>query len=271
MIKPLHHLTTAEYRSFDAVSQSDLKRCWENPQLYHEPRGQQSPCSPEQQWGRDFEAFVRSPVIDVCIMPDTIKRRQGKKWEEFKSQHQGERILTKKEYDQAFDGMWRGYRNLMHHDHAAKLLDAAEWHRRFTWPCVETGMQLKCEMDLLDTGIACVIDLKTAANVSPHKFGNDIIKHGYDIQAAMYLRAARLLDPEQDWTFAWVVVRNQAPYNVEVYDASDALIEFGEKRLDERLHFFRGCVDSGRWVTPTHGITTTIYPPRWAFGQWWMK
>ena len=124
-------------------------------------------------------------------------------------------------------------------------------------------MRLKGEMDLLDEPLACVTDVKSAADVDHYTWQRYAIKWGYDVQAAMYLRAASLLLCDVEWSFAWVVVRNRPPYNVEVYEASADLLEYGSKRLDQRLRFFHECRESGRWVTPTHGIVQTLYPPRY--------
>jgi hypothetical protein len=264
MIEHLTTLTQQEYRALDAISQSDLKRCWENPQLYAATRGQYDPPSKSQQWGTELEHYLqfgdfRSTVIPAKVL-NADGHRKGKAWTEFAAKHSGKPLITMEEIDE-FN---KAYENLLAHEHAANLVysKSTRWTQRFTWE--QDGERYKCEMDLLDVDLGCITDIKTAADVDPRSFESDVIKWGYDIQAAMYLRAARLLDLEREWAYAWVVVRNCEPFNVEVYQASDDLLEFGERRLQERIDFFLGCRRSGRWLSPTHGTVVMLYPPAWA-------
>lgn len=267
MIENLNHLTPSEYRLLNAVSQSDLKAAYENPQLYHERWPRTS--SKAQEWGTGLESFLRHGVHDVTIIPDDVLstngQRRGSKWEEWCVAHSGRVCMKQREYDDAFGAYEIAVRNVRQHEMANRLIysPSGQWHQRFAWDCEVTGMLLKGEMDIIDEPLACVTDLKSAADVDPHSFRQDAIKWGYDIQAAMYLRAASLLLCDVEWSFAWVVVRNKPPYNVEVYEASAELLEYGNKRLDERLRFYHECRISGRWVTPTHGLVQTLYPPRY--------
>jgi hypothetical protein len=265
MIEHLTTLTQQEYRALDAISQSDLKKCWENPQLYAATRGQYDPPSKSQQWGSDFEQYLRSGTVDdVLVIPSDVLNadghRKGKKWLDFSEYHRGKRLFTIQEVGE----LRRAFTSVLAHEHAAKLVysKSARWTQRFAWE--QDGERFKCEMDLLDQELSCITDIKTAADVDPRSFESDVIRWGYDIQAAMYLRAARLLDMEREWAYAWVVVRNCEPFNVEVYQASDDLLEFGERRLQERIDFFLGCRRSGRWLSPTHGTVVMLYPPAWA-------
>lgn len=268
MINHLTTLTQSEYRALDAISQSDLKRCFENPQLYAATRGQQSPPSKSQQWGIDLEEYLRNgchATVNSCVVipPEVLNsqgHRRGKAWEQFAAENSGKRLVTsdeRREFVQAAACV-------MGHEHAYSLVysKSARWAQRFLWE--QDGERFKCEMDLLDADLGCITDIKTAADVDPRSFENDVIRWGYDIQAAMYLRAARLLDMDREWAYAWVVVRNQEPFNCEVYQASDDLLEFGERRLQERIDFFLGCRKSGRWLSPTHNTIITLYPPAWA-------
>lgn len=257
-------LSNAEYRALSAVSQSDLKSCWNNPQLYHQMRGRPSEPTASQQFGIDLESYIRGE-LDYAILPATVLNkdghRRGKAYTEFLAENQSRYLVTEDYVAQ----LERAADNILNNGPAAQLIysPTAIWHERFAWDCDLTGLRLKCEIDLLDPGLHCVTDLKTASDVDLDSFERDVMKWGYDIQAAMYLQAAKLL-LDEDWSYAWVVVRNRPPFDCEVYEASQQLLLHGSRRLDERLEFFAECEKSGQWLSQTHGIVQTVYPPRWS-------
>src|SRR5690606_13755594 len=65
-------------------------------------------------------------------------------------------------------------------------------------------------------GFADAWDWKTTTDVSPDTLQRTIIDHGYDIQAAFYLRGLRKLLPEYEgrFSFNFVFVETSAPYAV---------------------------------------------------------
>lgn len=258
-------LSNAEYRRYPAISQSDLKACYSNPMLYHEQRGKPSEPTASQQFGVDLEAYVRGERDHVTVVPaealSANGHRRGKQWTEFVKQ-QGDRRLVTADY---VEDLRRANANIHNHAAANRLINSptAVWHERFAWTCELTGLQLKCEMDLIDANLECISDLKTSADIDLHSFERDVIKWGYDVQAEMYRRAARLL-LDEDWSYAWVVVRNRPPFDCEVYEASQQLLLHGSRRLDERLEFYAECEKSRQWLSRTHGIVQTVYPPRWS-------
>lgn len=270
---PLNHLTQPLYRAYDAVSQSDMKRCYENPQLYHEQHiaktRPKDPPSKSQQWGTRMESVLRLDSNFLVIPPSALNadgHRKGAAWTELEARSALEfpgLDLLKVEEAECFDA---AQQNVCGHDLAKRLIysPSAQWSRRYTWQCPLTGMALKGELDILDVQLETVTDVKTADDIDLRTWEGDILRYGYDIQAAMYLEAATLAYPEVAWSYAWVVVRNKAPFNVEVYECSQELLEIGQRRLEHRKLFFKECVESGRWVTPTHGQICTVYPPRFA-------
>lgn len=273
MITPLNHLTQSEYRAYEAVSQTDLKKCHENPQLYYEQyvaktRPVDGP-SKSQQWGTTLESVLRGQE-EFRVIPSAVLNEQGHRkgnkyvdWAEAtRFLHPGVELVKREEVEDFYEAQ----NNLRFHELANRLIysPSAQWSRRYTWPCPLTGMQLKGELDLLDVQLETITDVKTADDIDLRTWEGDILRYGYDIQAAMYLEAAALAYPDVDWSYAWVVVRNKAPFNVEVYEASQEYLELGRRRLEHRKLFYHECVQSGRWVTPTHGQICTVYPPRFA-------
>lgn len=275
MIQSLNHLSQAIYRQYGCVSQSDLKKCYDNPQLYHEiATGKRASerSSDSQDWGTAFETYVRTESLDYVPIPAECLDKNGNRngsssaWKLFKLDNGDKLLLTPREAEQWHADMDDALRNLKQHDVARELIysESATWHQRFQFEGPH-GLDMKCEMDIFDQERFRVVDLKTAADVDPRSFERDIFKWGYDIQAACYLLAAEMWHAAEDasWGYYWVVVRNVAPFNVEVYEASDMLLEVGLSRLMERIEFYQHCVRSKRWVSPTHGGSVMVYPPEW--------
>lgn len=274
-METLNDISFDEYRAYPAVSQSDLKACWDNPQLYYEQQiaktRAKAPASDAQQWGRGMEEYIRTggAASDCILIPRDVLsdqgHRRGKAWQDFAAAHEGKTLLTEKEYHERFDGYESALKNVHDHECAKRILfaETATWSRRFIWQCFETELPLKGELDLVDEAGGIVCDVKTAADVDPDSFQRAVFAWGYDIQAAHYLDALRRSYGETDWVYCWVVIRNKPPYNVEVYEASTELLNVGEERRLQRLRFFNDCVTTGRWATATHGISSVLFPPRY--------
>ena len=283
MIETLHHLTTRQYRAYEAVSQSDLKAAARNPQLYYETYLRQPPhtrrprqaTTPEQQFGMSVEEFLRTNQLpqDLVVIPaEALNKdghRRGAAWTAFAAANADKQLVTQKEFDAQMAGILEAAANVGDHKVAETLISSpdAQWHQRFTWMCPDTMLPLKCEMDILDVTLGVVSDVKTTADTDADAFARSVISWGYDIQAAHYLEAAALAYPERPFMFGWIVIRNKPPYDVEVYEACDELLEHGRKRLMVARENYRRCVDSGIWRSQTHGLSVSLDLPAWARGR----
>lgn len=277
-------VTFEAYRDLAAISQSDLKACYDNPQLYYEVRVAKTrpprPPSDSQEWGRKCEARIQGKEVlelpsNLIVIPQDVLNKQGHRkgkaydaWK--KEQPDDAELWTEAEVAaehrkvRCFD---EAVANIAGHGPANAMLNSPTrlWSQRYRWWDPEYGLEFKCEMDIIDPTLRSIVDVKTANDVKLRSFESDLLNWGYDIQAAHYLRAARLAYPEiDDWVYAWIVIANQPPYNCEVFQATDPLLELGESRLRYRIEFYKECLDTGRWKTPTHGIVNEVYPPKWA-------
>jgi len=95
----------------------------------------------------------------------------------------------------------------------------------------------KCRVDAIDKrGYSIVYDVKTSryGNIKDfHRF--DIVGRGYDIQAAWYLDVLNMAGfPAEHFIF--LVVQNQAPYNVFAVEIHNSIIEKGRAKYSEILN-----------------------------------
>lgn len=270
-------LSHRDYRAYPAVSQSELKAAWNNPQLYYETHIARTRPMAEpteaMQWGTNCETYLRyGHLPGVMQIPDGVLNdqghRKGKRWTDFAAQFSLLQLLKADEFDELMDGFRSSAMNVTCHKFANLLvLEAGEfdWQRQYTWYDADADLPMKGELDIVRDDLRCIVDIKTSSDVREEPFARKVVELGYDIQAATYTECMRRHTGRQ-YAFAWVVIRNKPPYDVEVYEATDDLLAIGERRLAERVEWFRQCRDTGVWRSPTHGLIQSLYPPRWLRG-----
>lgn len=265
-------MSFAEYRALDRVSQSDLKACMSNAQLWYETnvtKKYAKPDAPHFQFGKDVESHLKSrgDKGTLTIAPTEVLtangQKRGKKWEEFKAANDGARIVTEKEHDELYGSLDTILQNVLEHRFAKALLYASdvEWSVRYAWS--DGDLDLKCEIDILRAETCAVVDVKTAKDIAPKRFAQAVVDFGYDVQAAHYLDAVAREHSGEVFRYYWVVIRNSAPFDVAVYQMSNEVLGYGQERLEEYKTWFRHCRDSDVWRSPGHNEIETLHLPPW--------
>lgn len=95
------------------------------------------------------------------------------------------------------------------------------------------GMKCKAKIDLVDIEKREVIDLKTFARMDELKKPSDeifwsILKRKYNFQAAFYLMGLKALTGE-DWTYKFIFIEKNAPYQFCYVELPPELLEKGER------------------------------------------
>jgi hypothetical protein len=111
-----------------------------------------------------------------------------------------------------------------------------------------------------------VYDYKTTrVSASPHQLPSYMVHQGWDIQAAMHVRALKALLPKR--TFAppmYIVQEAYHPYAITVCQLSDDVLRFGEQRLSQAAMIWARCMLRDRWPTYGDGEAITLSYPDWA-------
>lgn len=124
-----------------------------------------------------------------------------------------------------------------------------ECRGRFDWlPDVREGRRL------------IIADLKTAVSAWPADFIRAAAGYLYDLQAAWYCDAAKVLGLDPDPAFLFVVVEKSEPYDVAVVQLHDAARMRGEALMDRTRRIYRDCMETGRWPGIPHGVHTVDLP-----------
>lgn len=120
-----------------------------------------------------------------------------------------------------------------------------------------TGIECKSRIDYL--GPSAVVDLKTAADVSPRQFNRAILRYHYHAQAAFYVDAVKALTGQM-LPFYIVAVEKVAPYDVAVYRFGEDVLELGRKTYEGWIDTLLRCKRDEEWPGSAPGINSVELP-----------
>ncbi len=158
--------------------------------------------------------------------------RRGNDYKEFKAEHSDKLVLPNKDYD-CVQGMYDKLSkvdqvmDLMGFDFKPEVPGVMEWS-------LESGeiVKLKGKADSIVEGVngKYLVDLKTTAKPLDEWVRN--AKWMYAQQAYLY---SEIFDCVE---FYFLVIEKEFPYEVGIYKASDAFLEFGARELDKSINLY---------------------------------
>lgn len=131
----------------------------------------------------------------------------------------------------------------------------------------DAGVMCRARFDLLpDEPSAPVIDYKTTRNAAPDAFMRAVWAYGYDLQAAWYSRALKVLRGRAPEAFIFIAQEKEPPYAVTAHQLSPAAYEWAEGRCDDALSIWRNCLAANTWPGyPDH--VHEVPPPPWSLDR----
>ncbi|MBM7070911.1 PD-(D/E)XK nuclease-like domain-containing protein [Shewanella sp. 202IG2-18] len=249
----IDNLSDDIYHQVQGVSSSKLKLFIECPQKY---KAKYVDCIipvAEKKYfdmGKAIHTTMLEPHLfesSYIKQPSDIKVRNGNKWKEFKAQadEMGKTVLTA---DQ-FEDMVYLTRSVESNHTAKALTSGGKAEVSIFIRDAETGLIIKCRPDYMIDEL--IVDLKSAANAAPNKFGYDAKKLGYHIQDAMYSDIAQVTE------FVFLVVESSRPFVI----TAPVILDEQTKRLGylkyrKALTELKQCMDSGYWPSYTEEAVT---------------
>ncbi len=146
-------------------------------------------------------------------------------------------------------------------------LDAGRIHRGGMSPEVtaiyqDAGVICRARFDLLsDDPTAPVLDYKTTRNAAPDAFMRAVWAYGYDLQAAWYSRALKVLRGRVPPEFVFIAQEKEPPYAVTAHRLTPEAYEFAEARCDEALSIWRQCLATNTWPGYPEHVHEVPAPP----------
>ncbi len=167
---------------------------------------------------------------DISIKWDGTRR--GNDYKMFKEEHSDKLVLPTKDYN-CVQGMYdklqkvQEVTDLMGFDFEPEVPAVTEWHTES-----ENIIKLKGKADSIVTGSdgKYLVDLKTTAKPLDEFRRN--ARWMYAQQAYLY---TELFDLEE---FYFLVIEKEFPYEVGIFKASDAFLEYGSRELDKSINLY---------------------------------
>ena len=293
--------TDAEgYRAYPALSQSGLKLYLLDPQEYFRQyvarTSPRKPATASQEFGNAVERLAFYGTLDATVIPQDVLNADGHRkgaaytaWmRDAEAAHPpGTKFFKADEFETKIGPIMQAVDNLRSHAEAAKLIwgDSIK-HVRIRWVDQFTGMECKCEIDLLHLS-GLIGDLKTAVSVTRSGFQRAVVNFGYYIQSFMYREAlqavANTLDQQPDSEMlrscrhlleqvadglpllcCWIAVKNKPSYHAEVYPVDDEWYPIAALMVRQAMAEIEAAHRTGVWQTRTHGMIAPLGVPKWA-------
>lgn len=218
--------------------------------------------TPAMVFGDAFDTFLLTPddfADRFAVAPEVDRRTKDGKaaWADFLERANGKRLIEAETV-----AIIQAMREAALADPTARrLLEAQGQAQRVIQWTHASGRPLKMRADkIMSNGL--IVDVKTAASVSPNDLARSAANFGYQRQAALYLEGA--------WTqgiegpFVFLVVCKEPPHEVVVYTLDDAALELGRKENQRLIDELHGRHLSGDWSSRWGGIQI-ISLPKYAF------
>lgn len=239
-----------KYEESKAVNKSTLWEMRKSPLHYwHLIHDTPKEDTAAMKFGRAVHSRLLEPSSfseQYAVAPECDRRtKEGKAiWAEL--MESGKEVISASDMDAIL---------AMEREFPAHMISGAQTEVPLFWTDPETGVECKGRLDAITE--AYVIDYKTTTNAATDAFMREAIRYGYDLQAAMYLEAAKA-NGYKPKGFIFIAQEKSAPYLVNVLHAGDAFIDRGLWIMRDLLAKYKECRDSDKW--PGYGENELILP-----------
>lgn len=245
----------SEYRSY--LSSSDLRRLLRSPAHYRAP---QPPPSPAMEFGTlAHEAILEPDNWTALCRPAskvdgrTTEGKAVKAWQQQQTEKFGYRFIAEDLFNQVEQLAASVQASV---GQSGLLAGGLAEHSGFTE--LESA-NIRIRPDYLKDDV--IVDLKTCQDARPEAFTRSVFTYGYDVQAALYLDAAKAIDGKTR-KFVWIAIEKEAPFGVCIYEASAEVLERGRRLYKQAIATYLECSAFDVWpsyTTQTQIITLPRY------------
>lgn len=188
------------------------------------------------------------------------ERRAGKLWDQWSREQTdaGHLILNTREHE-----LICAQARAVREDEQAGPLLAQVTDREISVTWDRDERPAKARLDAI-TSDGVVVDLKSAADVTPRGFAAAAWRYGYHVQAAWYLEAALQAGLTDEERFAFLTVGKRLPIDAVVYEVSTDLLHRGREQIAIALERLERCEAEDHWPGVAEGRVLTLDAPSWA-------
>lgn len=258
----------ADYLAIPAVSITRLKELGRSPQHYRH-RLMNPKETPALSLGRAAHCAVLEPERfnrDHAVWTERTESgkmapRNSKKWDAFLSDHADKSILSLDEYNSSL-AMQSAVRS---DAHAMRYLGHGE--AEVTMLAEIYGHACKGRADWVTEidGRDALVGLKSARDCRPRQFGRQSANLGYYLQWGFYYDLFKTVTGREP-LMKEIVVENEAPYAVTVFNIPDEVIQQGCDEYALLLEQLAECERNQSWPGPAISEIDLVLPA-WVYGE----
>lgn len=242
-------MTNKEYREHEGISRSSLWTILEKtPAHFHYEEEHPKEDTAALAFGRAVHKLVLEPdefFEEFAVAPKIDRRTSSGKaeWAEFCDTNVGKEILSKEDYDTA----WEMATTVRDNPIAARFLEGLH-EQSYFWTDSDTGEACKCRPDCLAEvdGKKYIVDYKTTDSCADGHFERSVRKYGYKFQAGFY-REGMFQNTLDEYGFVFIAQEKSAPYAVRVYICTDEFINEGYDQFRKAIGLYHHCKETGNW------------------------
>lgn len=132
----------------------------------------------------------------------------------------------------------------------------------------EEGVWCRSRPDKAPPDWRVLFDYKTCAGTAnPMLFGRTVLRHGYDLQAALGLRGVKHLFNTQRTTFIFLVQEIEPPYALSLVSLDPAWLKLADDKLRMAMSIWKGCLRTNEW-TGYPSRVAYLEAPAYAMNDW---
>jgi exodeoxyribonuclease VIII len=248
----------------DYVSKSYLKRLDKCPAAAKVPQED----TPAMAFGRASHVFLLEGedafVKECAVIPSGINKRTNagkEEWAAFEAANAGKSLISADDCLKLVEMR----KSIQKHPFAPKLLAEGVSEQTVIWQDAATGLMCKCRPDRIPDGNkGLLVDLKTCTCAGEYEFCRDVVKYGYDIQAAFYLDGIKEATGNNFDAFCFIAIEKELPYRTETYMLDMDFIVRGQREYRRLLNIEAECRASGVWPNyEGSGDLITLFKPNY--------
>lgn len=267
-------MPAADYHAHPALSRS---RLWDFGQSARAFRAVQTG---EMEGKEETESMRLGSLVHAMIFePDELKRfvtipvemlsSDGKATTKaaklFKEDHADKTIVTANSYEAA----QKVVKSLLASRFAEWLaLPGAKKEQTILWTDEETGVDLRCRVDLLlpaASGLVFVADLKTTQDASPKAFRYSIKDYGYWLQYALYADGIEAATGKRPHEWYYVAASTKGAFEVAFHYLSMETKAVAVEKYRDLLRQYAQAKATNVWRSPWDGDVNEIHLRDWEF------
>lgn len=252
-------MTFEEYQKLPEVNISKLLGLLVSPKEFLHRELNPPADTPAYRLGRLVHCATLEPLqllkkFTVSIYPH-FRSDEAKAWKE-QEEASGRTVITEKQFKTA-EAMQHAIWN---HAMAKRHVMEGEPEATFVWKHARTGLGLKGRLDLLN---GAIVDLKTAPDVIPRKFGRDAGKYHYHTRMSYYHDGV-YAETGESLPVVLVVVQKKPPHDVVVFNIEKDELDQGRNVYENLIDRLQECRLTNYWPGIAEKDEIRLELPAWA-------